>query len=62
MLALEALKIVQSEVPLDIARSLFMLGQAFPKNGPHETANIILKACFDLGKAENAEFSFYYMC
>lgn len=58
VLTFRALEPAPSEVSLDIARSLFMLGQAFLKNGCHETADIMLKACLDLGRAENARFLF----
>lgn len=55
---------VQSEVSLDTARSLSMLGQAFLKDGCHETADVMLKACLDLGREENADLLFilHAMC
>ncbi|RSL62324.1 hypothetical protein CEP54_005771 [Fusarium duplospermum] len=54
-LALRILEPVQSEVPHNLTRSLLVLGQAFQTTGCHEEADIILKACLDLGKAENAD-------
>ncbi|RMJ10810.1 hypothetical protein CDV36_009547 [Fusarium kuroshium] len=58
VLALRILEPVQSEVPLDIAWCLFLLGQAFLMTGYHEEADIILKACLNLLKVENADSLF----
>lgn len=55
VLAPRVLEPVESDMPLDMARSLFMLRQAFLKNGCHVTADASLKACLDPSKAENAE-------
>lgn len=64
VLAPGILESVQSEVSLDTARSLSMLGQAFLKDGCHETADVMRKACLDLGRAENADLLFilHAMC